>query len=216
MWIISTLYGDNYTELKRKHNKSMGTADSFLLSGVVEVWWLQSKLEARAGLAVVLFFTEAGEQGLLLLFLRGGWMHSQDHCQSPFNSQSQISRCMSSSSGSSPAFCLPFPLIPTGSMISTDPWKVQLGATTHSCSICYQRMNRGLISSPEKKRVDVGDDREPAPSREVGGDQIFPVGWGTDGGWEKGSQAGVAFTLACSAVKFRSLLNCCQWCYKSW
>lgn len=37
-WIISTLYGDNYTELKRKQDKSVGTADSFLLPGVVEGW----------------------------------------------------------------------------------------------------------------------------------------------------------------------------------
>lgn len=62
----------------------------------------------------------------------------------------------------------------------------------------------------------MGDGREPAPCKEVGrGDQIFPMGWGTAGGWKKGSQAQVAFVFASNVVTFGSLLNCCQFCYKS-
>lgn len=64
---------------------------------------------------------------------------------SPFSPQPQISRYISSSSRSSLAFCLPFPLIPADCMISADLRRVQLGATTHSCSICYRMMSSSSL-----------------------------------------------------------------------
>lgn len=105
-------------------------------------------------------------------------MQSQEHCQPPFNPQSQISRCVSSSSGSSLAFCLPFPLTPADSMVSTDPRKVQSGGTTCPCSACYWRMSSSWLIPDRRGSTQGMAGSQPPAGRWEGGDQVFPVGWG--------------------------------------
>lgn len=48
---------------------------------------------------------------------------------------------------------------------------------------------------------------QPPAGRWEQGDQIFPMGWGSGSGWEKGSQAGVACLQCCEVQVSSELLS---------